>query len=165
MTSEKQKTHSDNNNVLRHLCVICKSFSETRLKGTLNSLRQTPCMRAKLFFSVPMYNNSLEHLSAGHAVLFLPCCDDSCYSRTNESASCNNLCSFKVSMSRSPLTLFSLSILPPNSLPSWLSLHLSTSFPMLPSPILPLLDVPLVLISPSCSLFPPRLSSSTLCYE
>lgn len=115
--AKSKQTRSDNDNDLRHLCVICTSFGETRLKGTLNSLRQTPCMWAKLFFSVPMYNNSLVHLSAGHAVLFLPCCDESCYSRTNESASCNNLCSFKVSMSRSPLTLFSLSILPPNSLP------------------------------------------------
>lgn len=135
--------------------VIWTSFGKTRLKGKLNYLCQTPCL--KTFFSVPTYSNSRAHLSAGHAVLLLPCCDESCYSRTNESASCNNLCSFKVSMSRSPFTVF-------------LSFHFSTQFLtclshhlflllLLLSPVLPPLEVslvcPLLLVLYFLSISPP----------
>lgn len=109
------------------------------IKGIFNTLLNVRLPAWKQNFFLSLYSNSLVQLSAGSTVLFSPCpSDDSCYSRTNDSASRSHLCSFKVSMLLSPH-------------PLWL---FSLFFSALPH-----------LISPTRSLFALPLFSSSLCYE
>lgn len=88
------------------------------IKGIFNTLLNVRLPAWKQNFFLSLYSNSLVQLSAGSTVLFSPCpSDDSCYSRTNDSASRSHLCSFKVSMLLSPHPLwlfFSLLFRPPS---------------------------------------------------
>lgn len=117
--------------------------------------------------SVIIYSSNTAYIRANCPLLTLSKwqCDESCYSRTNDSASRNHLCSFKVSMFPFPpfenvLFLFCYSLYT-------LSLSLCFTFPP------PYATFSFFIFSvcspffiyPTCSLFPFPLSFSSLCYE